>query len=655
MSNNLIVLKSISELEGMTFFIPRYQRGYRWDRQQVVDLLDDINSFDSNCNGDQTWYCLQPLSLKSRSSDVLQSIKEADSLEVVLNLLKGNWEVIDGQQRLTTVYILLSYLGWGGMTSYSLEYETRPKSKSFLESIATNHDFCPENTDNIDYYHIIGAWTAIAQWFEEHGTGRDSTVFREKFRNKVLNQVKFIWYESAEKDSVEVFNKLNSGRIALTNAELIKALFLNKSNFKVEDVSVLSQQQREIAAEWDRIEYALQDDEFWYFLNNVERESRDTRIEYIFDIACKINAEGLPNDLMKTVRLDSFRTFDYFYKYFHQVDDNVSVLDIWGRVRQIFNTFVEWYTDLTLYHYVGYLITCNTSIVDILKKWNGLEDKDKNSFVASLKKDICAKIANCKDLGRVYEVRVPVDPFSGHSKTTCRPLLLLHNIQTVVIQYQKEREKYGQGAFYRFPFHLYKLEKWDVEHIDSNTENDLSEEPSRKEYLINIYNGVEQEDKKKIEGYFTDGKPDWSELSGLIAAPQNALKGEIDKNQIWNFTLLDSSTNRSYGNAIFSAKRRIIIGKDKGENIPIPKCKVVDGKTILTIDDCSTPAYSTFIPPCTKHVFLKYYSAFTSDPNYWDRDDAESYRKSIYDTLKEFGVTLSVNGKESEQNGKDVQ
>ncbi len=37
--------KPIAELLGMNFLIPSYQRGYRWTKQQVEDLLDDINSF----------------------------------------------------------------------------------------------------------------------------------------------------------------------------------------------------------------------------------------------------------------------------------------------------------------------------------------------------------------------------------------------------------------------------------------------------------------------------------------------------------------------------------------------------------------------------------------------------------------------------------
>lgn len=41
----MIDLRLISDLLGMKFYIPSYQRGYRWTDQQVKDLLNDINEF----------------------------------------------------------------------------------------------------------------------------------------------------------------------------------------------------------------------------------------------------------------------------------------------------------------------------------------------------------------------------------------------------------------------------------------------------------------------------------------------------------------------------------------------------------------------------------------------------------------------------------
>lgn len=107
-SDNRIDLKTVTELCGMNFYIPNYQRGYRWTKQQVKDLLNDINEFNDK-NG---FYCLQPLVVKQREKNVFKKIKEeAKDLNDVYDYLKGTWEVIDGQQRLTTIFILMRCLG----------------------------------------------------------------------------------------------------------------------------------------------------------------------------------------------------------------------------------------------------------------------------------------------------------------------------------------------------------------------------------------------------------------------------------------------------------------------------------------------------------------------------------------------------------------
>ena len=82
------------------FYIPSYQRGYRWQKDQVYRLLDDIYT-----NGAKS-YCLQP---------------------VVVRKHDDRYELIDGQQRLTTLYILLKYIQKEYKPriklNYSLNYE----------------------------------------------------------------------------------------------------------------------------------------------------------------------------------------------------------------------------------------------------------------------------------------------------------------------------------------------------------------------------------------------------------------------------------------------------------------------------------------------------------------------------------------------------
>lgn len=183
---------------------------------------------------------------------------------------------------------------------------------------------------------------------------------------------------------------------------------------------------------------------------------------------------------------------------------------------------------------------------------------------------------------------------------------------------------------YRFPFHLYKLESWDIEHINSSTENDLADEDARKEWLVNVYLMASSEDQERIRKYFDkkheEEKPKiFDKVKESFPEPDGWT--DETKNQIGNYVLLDSSTNRSYGNAIFSAKRRIIIDKDSGYLTPLPKLS--RRGAFEEPDEEPQRATSSFVPLCTKSVFMKYYSPVMGDSNYWTTADAEAYKNDI--------------------------
>lgn len=614
--DNKIELKTVSELFGMNFFIPNYQRGYRWTEQQVKDLLNDINEFKDENGG---FYCLQPLVVKHRETTIKDEDKNIDDVE---KNPKRSWEVIDGQQRLTTIFILMKCLEISD--TYSLEYETRTESKKFLDDIYNdtnedNSDKNPQNGNNIDFYHMSQAKGTIDDWFKN----KDN---KQSFKDKLLKKVKFIWYESVDEDPIKVFTRLNIGKIALTNSELIKAIFLNRSNFNLNENEHTKLRQQEIASEWDKIEYSLQNDEFWLFLHN-KGYDRPTRIDFIFDLICDANEKDSCKEKIGT---DDYKTFRYFYEYFKSdaTPQKTKIIQCWAIIKKCFQTFEEWYNDLELFHYIGFLIDCKGSgqIITLLSEWN--KQTDKQSFIKYLKTEVKNVIDSCPDLYKLCE-----------NKTKCKPILLFHNIQTVINQNksQQNNKKYKMGTFYKFPFHLYKLENWDVEHINSNTTNPESDTKSQEEWLLNIYLGVD-ELQEMIKEYFNLEKDEknakFKEIKKEFIEKNGSLEEknwtQEDKNMIWNYTLLDSSTNRSYGNSIFSAKRRIIIGKDKGKLIPIPKL-TKNGKFVKTEEPDSS---SSFVPPCTKHVFLKYYSAVISDNNYWTKLDAEDYLNDIEDCIK---------------------
>lgn len=556
MKENKITLKTIAELTSEHFYIPAYQRGYRWTEMQVEDLLNDINEFSpkdiSEFSNEKTWYCLQPVVVKQR---------------------ENQWDVIDGQQRLTTIFLILHYLN--KESNYSLTYETRKESEEFLKNELKAGSI---NDNNIDYYHISRAYDTISLWFKKNG------LKNESFNDNFLNYTKVIWYETIDANSIDIFTRINIGKIPLTNAELIKALFLNSSNFKTEKNNNVRQKQLEIASEWDRIEYALQGDAFWYFINK-EQNDLPTRIEFLFDLLTE----------KKTDSDDAYYTFRVFSRKFElrNASNKKSIIDAtWKEVYTYYQALEEWFQDRELYHKIGFLITIGRTINSILKE---SKDKLKSEFKNWLDQEIKKVIET--DL-KTKDKQLELHELEYNQLAKVRRVLLWHNIQTM-LQNNNETNL--------FPFDRYKKENWDVEHIHAIATEVHVTKQDQVQWLEKNFTKTEmhlnEEYNKLIEETIKNQLPidDTKVFAELI----EYVIGEED-NSLGNLCLLDSATNRSYKNDGFKEKRRKIIQRERE---------------------------GSFIPICTKNVFMKYYSADVNDLEIWNQNDRESYINAMTTTL----------------------
>ena len=493
--------------------------------------------------------------------------------------------------------------------------------------------------------------------------------YKKSFLRLINERVQFIWYESVGEKPIEVFTRLNIGNIKLTDAELIKALILDRASFLdvhgecYQDKAQLKLARGKISSEWDEIECRLQDDSFWLYLQPWDEKARKlpTRIDFILQLATEIipDMEKPDDDDVN----DDHRLFYLYEKYFryhrNNPQDRVFAREkIWTNILDIYHVLEEWFEDSKLYHYTGYLMAVENRIVvgDLLKEWYK-QGCDRELFVGVLQKRIRLSLKAIGEhatkqstpgavktlLDVVYEKKDEQGKMVGPPKTICRPLLLLYNVLTVVQlgEFMSEKHEYrGQRVFYKFPFNLYKREKWDIEHVVSQTDNIMDKYEDQKDWLLSAYPFVSEELKAQINVFCNpeqsqEDKAEFSDLRELCAdcCAVEPLIGD-DKNRIWNFVLLDDETNRGYGNSLFPAKRRIIMFKEQGlklENLRISSkdgvCKVVwDEKT----------ASSPFVPPCTKHVFLQYYSGAKVSPLAWSMTDAQSYYDNMKKVLADF-------------------
>lgn len=587
---NKLHTKNVYQILGEAFFIPAYQRGYRWSALQVKELLDDIWEFcQKKEENDSAFYCLQPIVVARGSS---------------------NWQVVDGQQRLTTIYLILNYLEKEHLrrpleeaykkSLYTISYETRLDCQEFLQNIQTE-----TNTHNIDFFHMTKAYQAIVDWFADKDYNDNIafiTVLLAKPSDTVVTEpnavkavklkeprsVKFIWYDLSDECegndyAINVFSRINIGKIPLTNAELVKALFLQQKRFTETEVEL---KQLQIATEWDAIEKRLQEPRFWHFIyKSGQNKEYTTRIEYIFD-------------LMKEKKSDNeaFFTFHKFSSEFK--DENIKIEDLWKEVKSYFLTFEEWYRDRELYHKIGFLVDCGHDVAKIKSDAKN-SNTTKSEFKAYLKDKVRMEV-NCQLSDLIY----------GESRI--KKVLLLFNIQTLLASKESDA---------RFPFDRYKQENWDIEHIRSQTDTNLTGK-NREDWLNDLlvfFNRSSTLDTPQYQDFVDEinklnGQQKMDEVA-FISLYQNVRKKFDESEEVeWidglgNLTLLDAATNRSYKNSLFPVKRARIIQNDM---------------------------QSVFVPICTKNVFLKFYSKSVDNLMYWRQSDANDYLEKIGEVLLEF-------------------
>jgi hypothetical protein len=575
-----ISLKSIYELrvnsadQPVRYRIPHYQRGFRWATRQVEQLLDDIREFARRENPQpEDFYCLQPLVLRPTDD--------------------GAYEVVDGQQRLTTLLLILRHFNERLAEKYRqklyvLEYETRPSLLEFLENATAERAAA-----NIDFFHIAQAIRTIETWFEQ----RDAEV--ESIKAAFLNQAKLIWYELASSENaVAAFTRLNVGKIPLTNDELIRALFLRRAR-----ATGAKSLDLKIAYEWDLLEKGLQRKDFWCFLSN-DTAHRGNRIGYLFDLVAR---EG-----GMTENGNPFGTFYHFSQKLN--DKNANPEMEWLAVKRASMLLEEWFEDRRLYHLVGFLVWNDLDINDLRALARGTT---KQAFREKLRERVFQSVMNGDELSNLSPAAIRerisdllADMEYGRHSQRIRSILLLFNLATLLL---------NEASNLRFQFESFKTGMWDIEHVRSIA----SDRPGTwkgqvawlEQCLGYLQSANEQEElQKEIKELLKSDAPKQADAAfevlygKLLKYFQEADDTDPD-HTVANLALLDSQTNRSYKNAPFAVKRQRILSLDR---------------------------HGVFVPLCTRNVFLKCYSARVEHVMFWSQNDKDGYLKAITDALHEF-------------------
>ena len=644
-SVNYLELLAIPELCNKNFFIPDYQRGYRWGDIQIRQMLEDIYSFIYDKNAAGSFYCLQPVVVKKMTPDEVA----ANKLESAFD--NNTWyEVIDGQQRLTTIRIILaleSQIDRYNKMRFNMYYQTRPElgklfdklgiyeeNERFIVKFDNDNDQC----NDIDSWHIHNAANKILDWFQ-NGSGYFKPSiqefkggFYENFSNtkEKDKSVQVIWYELCDKsDPYEMFKRLNDKSISLNNAELIRGMFLSDSAvYKGEELLLsqfdedvrpivekreLARKQSHIIEEWDIIEKQLWDDKFWSFIKKEKNSDEySCRIEYIFDLISKKTSNQKDS-------LYTYLEFDGMLKSGAVKD----LWDLWLKVETYFSLLMAWYNDRYYYHKIGFLTTelGSSVLIEMLSESTNVSKKE---FKKTIEGRINSAIHDKKKPGRKILDYTYKDDYN-----MLKRVLFLYNVETT----------YKQGLEF-FPFERYKDYEWTLEHI--HAQNSERIDHSIKDKWVEWF-----DENKKVLERLSSRLPNDENLTLLISFFNNEYNRLINYKDkytfndvtkvfdlvlkyfndlsaqegtptvmhgISNMALLSGSTNASIGNSVFEVKRQMIMDDD---------------------------AKGNYIPLCTRKVFLKYYNKndknFTVQQNfYWSDKDRKHYLEDIKEVLKPY-------------------
>jgi hypothetical protein len=578
MSDQHITLKTVYDLrvdecdEPIRYRIPAYQRGYRWTPTQVTQLLEDIREFTQRENPQpDEFYCLQPLVLLPRED--------------------GAYEVVDGQQRLTTLLLVLRHFNElasakGQRTLFTLEYDTRQDLLKFLEDPSPD-----ESATDIDFFHIAKAVTTIEDWFAANENKID------EIKPAFLHKIKVIWFElSSTENPVAAFTRLNVGKIPLTNGELIRALFLRRA--KGEEAKSL---QLKVAYEWDLLEKELQSADLWSFLTNNVAHS-GARIDFLFDLVSR--QEGLKNSA------DEYATFYHFSDKFLAKD--IDRERLWLDVKRIFMLLDEWFQDRELFHLVGFLIWDEMDLNEIRVLAEG---NPKHVFRERLRQETLRRTLGTgapSDLVKLREwIADQLDGLDyGRHRQRIQSVLLLFNLATLLENSQSN---------IRFNFESFKTARWDIEHVRSVAPDRPNSYKGQTEWMTHCLAYLQSaSENTRLQNKISDflALPA-KEATDVVFDPlyERILKyfheADADEpaNGIDNLVLLDYKTNRSYKNAVFAVKRHRILSLDR---------------------------HGIFVPLCTRNVFLKCYNPRVDHVMFWTEQDSDGYRQVMIDTLHKF-------------------
>ena len=385
--------KSIQEYfsDERKFVVPYYQRGYKWSLQtntkrgdlHLSILLSDLtHEFKkARVNGGISpyyEYYLQGITVKESETEI---------------------ELVDGQQRTTSLFILLSCLQQIGVTNDSIQLKSKLLYKVRKAADKTLQGFIVGKCKGDESIQDIAALKKAWRLCQETVNQLDAPKLFGRF---LLENIKIIYIKLDEhQKEAEVFSMMNKAKAEMTQTDLVKSNLLREasrqmySNYyeKVQNDGLewqINQLRGKLATEWDNWRKWWEDKKHKDFgkmiaLNFPAKESDEPGMSVILKFYA----------YLKDKKISDENLFEYFKR--QTVKQNVSRIDaieVFDDLRLIQSIFEEWYADVEIFNFLGLLFKGSglKEKETVLKKIFKIYKKSKDKIVVNIKQEYIRQI-----------------------------------------------------------------------------------------------------------------------------------------------------------------------------------------------------------------------------------------------------------------------
>ena len=559
---------ALADCKVSQYYIAPYQRGYKWasfsTNDQVPQMLTDIyEAYISKADE----YFLQYITVKHclhRGKDVL--------------------EIIDGQQRLTTLSLLFYAINQldtkydnvakDKLVYYRYEEEMQDNIFDIINLIQKNQtEKDDDHIEQQDKFYMLKAARTIYCFL---GILKDEDKLDEYY-DFILDKVKIIFnLEDENTKSEEIFENLNGNRVELSNMYLIKGLLLTNavnrysSNGRTLRYKEILDQRTIMGRMWDEIVSWISREEVAHFFFAQKRHDRPDGMESLLKLVIhQYKEQNIKTDPLiqkyhmvfhgSNIKNNQQSKYELFNRYNQLVNGGVSAAELLNNIKHAYRVLLNIWSNCELYNILGYVrfasIDDKIAVNANPQNWVYKLVRNGNEAKNELAKQALSIMPDMKD---------PL--ISNNDYSSLRYQSKNANLTRLLLSFSVFPE--NKPEQYMFDFFRYDNESWTFEHLSpQNPKKSIKIPHELKQWVIERLKGTET--INIIDNTNTEQSVTTNNLINDIMSDKEVetdkleflFDSNIEEDYVGNMALLDGGSNSAVSNNPFVIKRCRIIEK----------------------------------------------------------------------------------------------